>query len=218
MRQWVVVLGFFIIVLIVIAGCASQQNGATTGPQGQNPAQGNNNVKTTSANSWTPTPSCDTSPVNSTISQKFLPTIAGWTKKGSMYYSSDYYCMIDVEFIDARSCTGLSVDDVLNLALLNNGTVDKTTTIVNKIDNFHGYPAVHSITITKLSGQMDGRYEYVLIGINNRLYVQINNWLPTVHMAQTLFLKHLRVQLITKVWPHRYKLLLLLFSQNKCKG
>jgi len=176
MRREIIVLGFFIIVLILIAGCTSSQNGSTTSPRVQNPAQGNNNVKTTPTNSWTPLPSCDTLPVNSTRSQKFLPTIAGWTKKESMYYSSDHYCMINVGFLDASSCTGLSVDNVLNLALLNNGTVGKTTTIVNKIDNLHGYPAVHSITFNNELGKDFGKYENVLIGVNNRLYVRIDKF------------------------------------------
>lgn len=177
MRREIVVLGFFIIVLILIAGCTSSQNGAPTGPQGQNPAQGNNNVKTTPTNSWTPLPSCDTIPVNSTRYQKFLPTIAGWTKKGSWYYSSDSYCMIGVEFTDLSSCTGYSVDDVFNLNLLNNGTDGERTTIVNKIDNFHGYPAVRSIYFRNDElGKGFGKKEYVIIGVNNRLYVRIDNF------------------------------------------
>jgi len=48
MRKGIVVLGFFIIALILIAGCTSAQNSATAGSKNQNPS-GNTNVKMTSA-------------------------------------------------------------------------------------------------------------------------------------------------------------------------
>jgi WD40 repeat protein len=48
MRKAIVVLGFFIIALILIAGCTSAQNSATAGSKNQNPS-GNTNVKMTSA-------------------------------------------------------------------------------------------------------------------------------------------------------------------------
>jgi len=151
MRNGIIVLGFFIIVLILTAGCTSAQSGDT-------------NVKTT--------PTYDSIGYHSLDPlqfQKFFPNIPGWqmdkpfiiTAKSSSpnimagYGNSENHHVVHVLFRD--------------LGPYSNSYLNSNTQ--NRIINFHGYPAV------KVSGDIDiadDRGMGVYIKINSRLAVEIN--------------------------------------------
>lgn len=189
MRQWVMILGFFIIVLIVIAGCTSTQRGATTRSNSQNPASGNVNSII----------QCSQLPVDPIRFQKFLPNIPGYTPRyglkiseGDNYinftkknnwsfinYISERYQIsdkstnnqIEVMFEDLGPCSGYFALDQnyvtmgLGRQYLSGG--QKESYASNKI-NFHGYPATHAtINTTAIF------HDIVRIGVNNRLFVTI---------------------------------------------
>jgi len=83
MRRDIVVLGFFIIVLILTAGCTSAQNGAPSGAKSQNPAP----VYTTGSwiatieSYWNPIFECNLPPKDPILFQKFLPNVPGYNRQ-----------------------------------------------------------------------------------------------------------------------------------------
>ena len=186
MRRDIVVLGFFIIVLILIAGCTSAQNVAPSGAKSQGSVQGNINVKTTRPMYAYPT-NCSLPSTNPIRFQKFIPNVAGWNAINGLGNNYDFnreigartpiYIMQQYEsqghkyglgtvmvfFEDFGPCVTESSD--VNAFLNNNFDFRKLSTGETTKINFHGYPAVYSTT----SGSV-----VVWIGINNRLAVQIS--------------------------------------------
>jgi hypothetical protein len=169
------VLGFFIIILILIAGCTSQQKG-------------------TSVVSPSSPTGCNLPSTDPVLFQKFLPDVPGYTRTyGQNISGNDNYIkdvkdgdnritdvyrvsdksainVIIVSFSDKGPCVTEStgVHTVLNSS--GKGMTVKGTTI-SRINNFHGYPAIQTI-VTSESGEclQDSMY----IGITNRLYVTID--------------------------------------------
>lgn len=191
MRQWIVLLGFFIIILIVISGCTSAQSGTTTGSNNQNPAQGNRNIQTTYAAKDTYPPQCWNQKSDPVRFQKFLPDVPGWTRRFGQNISNENYYLPDsgtlpsqiaetyqstdaevyVHLEDEGPCTTQS-NGVY--AFLNGGYEKElggsgTTT---KIDNFHGYPAIKLVYFIPEGYQFS--HEGIYVGVNNRLRVFIH--------------------------------------------
>jgi hypothetical protein len=189
MRQWVLAVGFFIIVLIVIAGCTAPQSGATTGSNNQYPAFEN-------ANSII---QCNQPPLDPIRFQSFFPNVPGFTPRfgqkileGDNYinftkkndysfvnFISDWYQVSDkskvivVMFEDLGPCSG---DFALDQSYMNTGksgigrlymSGGAKDSYAKKI-NFHGYPASHAII-----NATDSFQDIVRISVNNRLFVTI---------------------------------------------
>jgi len=188
MRRDIVVLGFFIIVLIVIAGCTSIQSAATTESKNQNSGLGDTNVKTTSASSYTSSSECKLQPMDPILFQKFFPNVPGWTRKYSgtdkydrgifrgNSFNNEVYSLSDksnpsvrviVGFGDRGPCVTESTG--LNWQINNEKIGEFDGFITSKINDFHGYPAIYKIS--NVSNQY--REGYVIIGIKNRYYVSI---------------------------------------------
>jgi hypothetical protein len=192
MRQWVVVVGFFIIVLMVIAGCTSQ-NGAPSGSNSQNSAPRNPNVKMTSVVSHSTPSICKISTPDPIRFQKFFPDIPGWTKKygqkikndDNYYYTSqpgNYAQMKEIYYqnpqdpqdplaitiTDNGPCSTQSIDEylIMNTGWIGPGGEPHPPTLLN----FHGYRAAKN---TQFNTSFNTRGESLYIGINNRLRVQI---------------------------------------------
>jgi len=167
-------LGFFIIIVILIAGCTSAQNG-------------------TSVSSQTSPTGCNLSSKDPILFQKFLPNIPGYDRTYAQNISvNDNYIkdvkdednritdvyrisdksninMIIVSFEDKGPCVTESTGVNVFLDNYNKGmTVNGTS--MSKINNFHGYPAIKTI-VTSESGEC--LQDNVYIGMNNRLYVNI---------------------------------------------
>ena len=196
MRRDIVMLGFFIIVLILIAGCTSTQNGTATGSKSQNPASRDTNVKMTYIEYMTPIFECNLPPIDPIRFQKFLPNLSGYERQygqnisGNNYvvntkmtdgnintiysnriiekYSTSDKSLISsyVAFEDYGPCAE-SLDARLNL---NEYGTFKTKTH-SKI-TFHGYPAQHMVDTNGTPGYIN--QDYVTIWINNRLSVHIS--------------------------------------------
>jgi hypothetical protein len=193
MRRDIVVFGFFIIVLIVIAGCSSPQIGSSTGPKSQTPSQGDSNVKTTSTMYAYPT-NCGLPSTNPIRFQKFIPNVEEWNAINGV--QNNYYenkeigaDLINPNYIMQQYASlgykqGITEGKYLwtvmvffldfgpcvtessdvNAFLNNNFDFRKVKAGETTKINFHGYPAVYSTT----SGSVR-----VTIGINNRLAVKI---------------------------------------------
>jgi hypothetical protein len=187
MRQWVVVVGFFIIVLIVIAGCTSQ-SGTPNGLKHKNLVTGSDTSKTTSPS--LPATSSECTPSDPSRFQKFFPDIPGWTRKyygtntsdqGMLYGTSfinEMYIVSDtskpryrviVGFSDRGPCVTSSTDGYWYLN--NEKTGESDGIIISRIDNFHGYPAVQRITNASISKQL--LMDTIWFPVNNRLSVTI---------------------------------------------
>jgi len=187
MRREIVVLGSFIIVLILIAGCTSAQNGAANGSKKQNPTSGYSAIKTTSPNSLTAIINCDRPPIDPVEFYKYLPNVQGYERKAArgekMNYAkfnktsdnsyenivADTYKITDtsklywvtVAFEDLGPCAESG-------GRLNWNWVGFTT---NKLD-FHGYPTVRLIWSINSSSEEIKQVNYY-IGMNDRLFVRI---------------------------------------------
>ena len=82
MRREIVLLGSFIIVLILIAGCTSTQNGAPSGAKSQTPAPEQYTTgKTTIESYWDPIFECNLPPKDPILFQKFLPNVPGYNRQ-----------------------------------------------------------------------------------------------------------------------------------------
>jgi hypothetical protein len=161
-------LGFFILVLIVVAGCTSAQNGNSTGSKIQNPASGNTNIKTTSADIITLANECKQPPEDPIKFQKFLPDVPGWTRvngqaitpwvnyfynpvpNGESRIEERYWQnpedkinskQVVVQFWDNGPCYTTSRGALFERMLERKDDINTIT----GIDNFHGYPAVKSV-------------------------------------------------------------------------
>ena len=151
MRREIIVLGFSLIVLILISGCASPQNAVTTGSKSQNSALGDTNFKTTSASSYTSPTICNLYSLDPNRFQKFLPAVSGWTRrygKDEKYYFvrdpgshnslTEIYStnpedisnsnFVQIYFFDYGSCVTPSTDVYahLNAILDSNGKIDNS--------------------------------------------------------------------------------------------
>jgi len=80
MRREIVVLGSFIIVLILIAGCTSTQDGTSTGSKSQNPTQVYTTGKITFESYMDPIFECNLPPKDPILFQKFLPNVPGYDR------------------------------------------------------------------------------------------------------------------------------------------
>ena len=189
MRRGIVVLVFFIIVLLITAGCISAQNGTPTGPDTRNPAPGTTNVKTTPASLPVSPSDCGLPSPDPIRFQKFLPEVSGWTGQtgGTIYYALNIENVTKSVHRDNQICEGYQISDTSNaktvyVCFLDKGPCVTGTTGVtaffneykiatvngdtlNKIDNFHGYTAI------RLTDPVIPLLYY--IGINNRLYVSV---------------------------------------------
>ena len=167
MRQVVIVSGFFLIVVILITGCTSAQNGTT------------------------PT-ECNISSTDPIMFQKYLPSVPGYEREfgqnisvGNNYRKDspgwlngveDHYKIpgqdtqntVTVSFYDLGPCVTESTGVFSRLNHYHFGIYLDTTE--SKI-NFHGYPAIHVIRTLYPSEYI--RSDSYRIGINNRLYVII---------------------------------------------
>jgi hypothetical protein len=197
MRKGIWVLVLFIIILIMFAGCTSEQSGAGKS-KNQKSATGNDIIKTTLAVPSDTSSECQ--PADPIRFQKFLPTLPGYdklrspnnsviytfheTSKTYIYTLSEVYRISDksnadkisVSFSDMGPCvTELNgVDASFSRFKVGTDPVSKRTT--TKIDNFHGYPAIHQI---QLSG--DEIYDdQVWVRINNQLSVEIEVLSPDI--------------------------------------
>jgi len=204
MRQGIVVLGFFIIVLIVIAGCTSTQSGAATGSNSQGPALQTTNHIMTVEDYWTPIFECKQPAVDPKQLQKFLPNVPGYDRRYGQNISGMNYMVqtkekndarriydniilesytisgklysskIIVELQDLGPCAG-SVEPLLNIFDYGtrdynpSGTLTETTV---RINNFHGYPAVHIFITNKTSGYLVNTQYHIFV--SNRLNVIIS--------------------------------------------
>lgn len=170
MRHGIVVVGFFVIVLMVIAGCTSPQSGAPSGSNNRNSA-----IKETTA-PYSPEGCHSLDPV---LYKKFLPDIPGWhvwrnlSNYDKVSRSNIFYAYrisenreIKLTFGDVGSCTAL--DDAINTK--SKLKVDYPGIDASKINNFHGYPAV------KVNGVLNNaHFTNVYIAMNDRLYVIIES-------------------------------------------
>jgi hypothetical protein len=190
MRREIVVLGFFLIVLILAAGCSSPQIGSSTGPKSQGSAAENTNTAVIIQ--------CSQLPVDPIRFQKFLPTIPGYTpyfgpkiSEGTNYinftkktgysfvnFIGDFYQIsnstrVEVIFEDLGPCSGDFALDQLYIGTGSYGlgreymSGTEKDKYASKI-NFHGYPA--SRAMRNINGVTQG---IVRIGVNNRLFVTI---------------------------------------------
>lgn len=80
MRRGIIFLGFSLIVLMLVAGCASTQTPAT-GSKSQSPPEGYTATKTTQANSLTKIINCDRPPIDPVRFYKYLPDVQGYERK-----------------------------------------------------------------------------------------------------------------------------------------
>jgi hypothetical protein len=197
MRQWVVVVGFFIIVLIVITGCTSPQSGNPPASNNQKSTMGVTTIKTTFASSYTSPVKCEISAPDPVQFQKFLPDVPGWTREYGKTIKKEYnyhyismpgnYAWIKevyqqnpedpmhttrviVEFFEYNPCNNQSSDVYADLNQIFESKDDIQGLITTRIDNFHGYPAVKRM---RFNATDFIQQEYVYIGINNRLRVDI---------------------------------------------
>jgi hypothetical protein len=179
-------LGFFIVALMVIAGCTSTQGGATTG--NKIPDSGNTNVGPGSTPSLQSIADCKSPPIDPIIFEKFFPDVPGYKtdkkyqyipyNKSTMTYEDKWqnHILVDyisssetylyrsrsvfVAFMDYGPCSDYNVINHLQNARVN-GTVTRV--------NFHGYPAVHEQVYAPGGDILDG----MTIGVTDRLVVQI---------------------------------------------
>jgi hypothetical protein len=167
MRNGIVVLGFFIIVLIVISGCTTQ-NETTAGSKSQNSASMDSTVKTSSASSYASPTTCKLLSVDPIRFQKFLPDVPGWTRvngqaitpgvnyfynpvpNGESRIEERYWQnpedkinskQVVVQFWDNGPCYTTSRGALFERMLERKDDINTIT----GIDNFHGYPAVKSV-------------------------------------------------------------------------
>jgi len=200
MRRDIVVLGFFIIVLILTAGCSSPQNGVPTGSKSQNPTQVYTTGKITFESYMDPIFECNLPPKDPILFQKFLPNVPGYnrqfgqnlsvrsgngvleaivveTKKNSNYHYSNRIGEAYFSISDMINWVGVYFEDLGPCA----PSVDTRLNLFesytfgevtrSKINNFHGYPAVKTIHVGKKPGYVTSIQVDILI--TNRLIVGI---------------------------------------------
>jgi hypothetical protein len=189
MRREIVVLGSFMIVLILIAGCSSAQNGAANGSKNQNLAPGYTTIKTKSVSTQSSSPECNLPSPDPITFQKFLPNVPDWTteagpniqyayhdKKAGMhrdnsickgYFPVDKsnYNYVEVCFLDMGPCVTETTGVRAFFDKFEIGTRQNTTT--SRIENFHGYPAMQILSLPQNANT-------VFFKINDRLYVIIS--------------------------------------------
>ena len=192
MRYKILVLGFFIILLILIAGCTSPQNGTST--EHKIPASGNTNLKPGSTTSMQSIVDCKSPPTDPIRFQKFFPNVPGWEwsdklgynyrpfNKSTMIYDYQWYNtvsatywisgesninrskLIYVTFLDYGPCAG---DYGLTGNFLWSGIYGNQSRV-----NFHGYPAVR---IQSNISTIGDQHTAMRIGVTNRLFVLIED-------------------------------------------
>ena len=81
MRREIIVLGFSLLLLMLIAGYSSTKNGDPSGAKNQNPTSVYTTIKTTSPNSVTAIINCDRLPIDPGEFDKYLPNVQGYERK-----------------------------------------------------------------------------------------------------------------------------------------
>ena len=181
MRREIVVLGCFIIILIMIAGCTSSQNATSTGTKSQNSGPAASNVETYAWEEQPQPTECIPPTGTPERLKKFYPVISGWDSKEGMYKPNDG-SFLSLSIRDLGPCALGSVDEFFN-KFYPVGTYKQgvNTQIRSKINNFHGYPALRQITYSNISKGLnetkyETKYDSVIIGINNHRYVLIDSY------------------------------------------
>ena len=192
MRREIIVLGFSLIVLMLIAGCTSTQI-ASPESKRQTPTPGYTTVKTTSMSSQSSLPECNLPSPDPIQFQKFLPNVPGYTSENRTIKQKDYKSLtynemvgryqisdrsninlVQVFFVDKGPCVN---DSTGNYAFLNNYELGDYSggggEFRSKINDFHGYPAIR----TTFNGSFVRNW--VFITINNRLSILIHAEGPT---------------------------------------
>jgi hypothetical protein len=179
MRQWVVVGGFLLIVLVVIAGCTAPQSSAANGSKSQNAGTGS--IATNA-----PTP--DFSSRSSKLCQStdihrfkiFFPDIDGYQRR----YKDDYYLRtignsIEEEYSGSKFHVDLGIDDFSScddnpdnlLKKLKVGDTDNNYTISSHESfDYNGYPATR-IGITYFGYLTDAFQE---INVNPKILLRLH--------------------------------------------
>ena len=194
MRRAIIVLGFFIFVLFLFAGCTSTQSGVSAGSKSQNHATWDIILGTTyGPGDGKMNDECWLKTSDITRFQKFFPDVSGWTREdkprtnylvdkfdpscttgGQCYITYKYQkqdnprISVTVTFNDNGACTQEStgVYKELNDFYKKKPVWWNATT---KIDNYHGYPAIKLFKNTILYSTVNN-----YVGITNRLHVEIS--------------------------------------------
>jgi len=189
MRREIVVLGFFLIVLILVAGCSSKAPSRTSSKAPS--------ISTTSPGSSSPqvsTTVCSLPPQDPHRFKKNFPNVPGWVGAGE---DVDYH---PEEMCNERGCDNLIVEVYENSDPSNKirmyvvikdfgpclskesesgGNAENIGAIASPrikrsfINNFHGYPAIHVIQDFDEDGNMDD--VSILIVIKNGLTISIRD-------------------------------------------
>ena len=186
MGRGFVVLGFFVLILTIIAGCSSIQRESSTGSNSQNPVQGNAKGGSPYDSGGTLQSDCKLAMPDASRFEKFLPDVPGWVvynkstvrekdKIAEVYVDGPPYLyttnIVAVEIADKGPCvTGSTGVNALLDAAYDRKRYFPPYNDTSRIANFHGYPAV-KITLFIPSSYTNS--ERIFIGINNRLMVSL---------------------------------------------
>lgn len=146
MRYRIVVLGFLIIFLIVIAGCTSSQSGTATGSKSQNSGSESSTTSVTTVSQSSPADmTCQKKQIDAEPFKKFFPDISGFTGYPYTSYESfgisRNYHKNDTEYFDIRiNILDLFSCNNIDSKYLNKIDYPENYNITSSFINYHGYP------------------------------------------------------------------------------
>jgi len=157
MRKGIGLLGFFIIVLILIAGCTSPQSGAAAGTKSQKSGSGSSitSIPTSGYSSPQPqTTECSNNCPNMTRFVKFFPDVDGWQKPYPEWYGSGY-CVIRGRYFELPNSDHYVDISIQDFSPCNYGTdvylknmpagefsTGLNGTVAYTVITYHGFPTL----------------------------------------------------------------------------